>query len=267
MAPVLTEAERIRVSEDMVGVTADLVSAMLRSKMISKDRLPGHVRDIHRALIDISADSVALLEGLGMAHSPSPPVAPERKLPSADAIKQAVDQLLDTSSTVFEPPVPYQVRVPQTQARPSPRPEPVTPKVSPDIVKKAEKPQQPSPSVPVQSVLPLEDQPSSKRKPWTGEERRARPVKGKSKAIDTSLPPRLSSIEEAITLDYIVCLEDGRRVKHLGDHLAKLGMTPDQYREKWKLPPEYPMMAPNAILRRADVYEIDLVTGKIMLSR
>jgi predicted transcriptional regulator len=119
----------------------------------------------------------------------------------------------------------------------------------------------------VQSVLPLEETaPTAKQ--WSGEERRARPIKAKTKQIfDTALPPRLSSIEEAVTLEYIVCLEDGRKVKDLAEHLAKIGVTVDAYREKWKLPAEYPMMAPNAIAKRAEVYEIDLVTGKIGKSR
>lgn len=106
--------------------------------------------------------------------------------------------------------------------------------------------------------------------PWSGEERRARPIKSKS-VIEATLPPKLTSIEEAINLDFIVCLEDGKKVKDLSAHLAKLKMTPDEYRAKWKLPAEYPMIAPAAIVKRTDkrleTYELDLVTGKIRKSR
>jgi predicted transcriptional regulator len=270
----MTEADRIRVSDDLVGVTTDLVSAMVRSKMVSKERLADYVRDIHSALIDISFDSRAIihkLEGTVGTVSPAPQPT-ERKLPSPDSIKAAVDQLLDrSSSTVFEPAVPYQVRVPQTSPRPAPRPQPPEAKTLPQPAKKVAKAEEkpaPQPSVqPVQSVLPLEETaPTAKQ--WSGEERRARPIKAKTKQIfDTALPPRLSSIEEAVTLEYIVCLEDGRKVKDLAEHLAKIGVTVDAYREKWKLPAEYPMMAPNAIAKRAEVYEIDLVTGKIGKSR
>jgi predicted transcriptional regulator len=46
--------------------------------------------------------------------------------------------------------------------------------------------------------------------------------------------------------DYIICLEDGRKLKTLKRHLrSTFGMTPEQYREKWQLPPDYPMVAPN----------------------
>lgn len=52
-------------------------------------------------------------------------------------------------------------------------------------------------------------------------------------------------IEMSVTPDYIVCLEDGRRFKMLKGHLrASYGMSPEEYREKWGLPADYPMVAP-----------------------
>jgi predicted transcriptional regulator len=53
------------------------------------------------------------------------------------------------------------------------------------------------------------------------------------------------SIRKSVTPDYLICLEDGKKFKSLKRHLLQLGMTPAQYREKWKLPPDYPMVAPN----------------------
>ncbi|MGK9170892.1 MucR family transcriptional regulator [Inquilinus limosus] len=53
-------------------------------------------------------------------------------------------------------------------------------------------------------------------------------------------------IEESVTPDYIVCLEDGRRFKTMKRWLrATYGLSPEQYREKWGLPPDYPLTAPN----------------------
>ena len=50
----------------------------------------------------------------------------------------------------------------------------------------------------------------------------------------------------SITPDYIVCLEDGKKFKSLKRHLmTHYQLTPQQYREKWGLPPDYPMVAPN----------------------
>lgn len=60
------------------------------------------------------------------------------------------------------------------------------------------------------------------------------------------------SIRRSITPDYIVCLEDGKKLKMLKRHLrASYGMTPDEYRTKWGLPPDYPMVAPNYAEQRS----------------
>jgi predicted transcriptional regulator len=52
-------------------------------------------------------------------------------------------------------------------------------------------------------------------------------------------------VKKSVTNDYIVCLEDGKKFKTLKRHLAiHYGLTPQQYREKWGLPADYPMVAP-----------------------
>jgi len=52
--------------------------------------------------------------------------------------------------------------------------------------------------------------------------------------------------KKSITNEFIVCLEDGRKFKSLKRHLrTQYNMSPDEYREKWNLPPDYPMVAPN----------------------
>ena len=51
--------------------------------------------------------------------------------------------------------------------------------------------------------------------------------------------------KKSITNDYIICLEDGRKFKSLKRHLrTQYNLSPEQYREKWGLPPDYPMVAP-----------------------
>ena len=59
------------------------------------------------------------------------------------------------------------------------------------------------------------------------------------------------SIRRSITPDYLVCLDDGKQFKSLRRHLGSLGMTPEQYRAKWKLPANYPMVAPNYAAARS----------------
>jgi predicted transcriptional regulator len=61
-------------------------------------------------------------------------------------------------------------------------------------------------------------------------------------------------IKRSINSDYIVCLEDGLKFKSLKRHLrTRYSMTPDQYREKWSLPPDYPMVAPNYAAARSQL--------------
>src|SRR5277367_6182613 len=59
------------------------------------------------------------------------------------------------------------------------------------------------------------------------------------------------SIRKSMSPDHLICLDDGRRFKSLKRHLATLGMTPDQYRAKWNLPADYPMVAPNYAAARS----------------
>jgi predicted transcriptional regulator len=58
--------------------------------------------------------------------------------------------------------------------------------------------------------------------------------------------------EKSVTPDYIICLEDGVRLKTLKRYLfRKYRLTPEQYRAKWGLPPSYPMVAPNYAAKRS----------------
>lgn len=62
--------------------------------------------------------------------------------------------------------------------------------------------------------------------------------------VATKLIPAIP-IEESITEDFLICLEDGKAFKSLKRHLrSKFDLTPEAYRKKWGLPPDYPMVAP-----------------------
>jgi predicted transcriptional regulator len=62
------------------------------------------------------------------------------------------------------------------------------------------------------------------------------------------------AVKRSITPDHIVCLEDGKKFKSLKRHLrTQYNMTPEQYREKWALPPDYPMVAPNYAAARSQL--------------
>jgi predicted transcriptional regulator len=62
------------------------------------------------------------------------------------------------------------------------------------------------------------------------------------------------AVKRSVFPDYIVCLEDGKKLKMLKRHLkTAYDMTPDQYRARWELPPNYPMVAPNYAEHRSSL--------------
>ena len=72
--------------------------------------------------------------------------------------------------------------------------------------------------------------------------------------VEIEKKPPAVPVKKSITPDYLICLEDGRKLKMLKRHLqTSYGMTPDQYRDKWDLPPEYPMVAPNYAKHRSSL--------------
>lgn len=61
------------------------------------------------------------------------------------------------------------------------------------------------------------------------------------------------SIRKSVTPEYIICLEDGKKLKMLKRHLrSTYNMSPDEYRARWGLPPDYPMVAPNYAAQRSE---------------
>ena len=75
------------------------------------------------------------------------------------------------------------------------------------------------------------------------------PVAAPAEPLKPAVP-----IKRSITAEHIVCLEDGKKFKSLKRHLrTQYDMTPDQYRAKWSLPPDYPMVAPNYAAARSQL--------------
>jgi predicted transcriptional regulator len=79
-------------------------------------------------------------------------------------------------------------------------------------------------------------------------------VAGRQVAVAAEAAKPAVSVKRSINSDYIVCLEDGKKFKSLKRHLrTRYSMTPEQYREKWGLPPDYPMVAPNYAATRSQL--------------
>ena len=75
-----------------------------------------------------------------------------------------------------------------------------------------------------------------------------------STPIKPDKPQPAVPIKKSVFADYIVCLEDGKKLKMLKRHLkTSYDMTPEQYRERWELAPDYPMVAPNYARHRSSL--------------
>lgn len=80
-----------------------------------------------------------------------------------------------------------------------------------------------------------------------------RSAEGSSAGAQDTLRMPAVPVRRSITPEYIVCLEDGKKLKLLKRHLrTNYGITPEEYRARWKLPPNYPMVAPNYARQRSE---------------
>jgi len=74
---------------------------------------------------------------------------------------------------------------------------------------------------------------------------------GAAHSEEPPAPTAAVTIRKSVTPDYLICLDDGRKFKSLRRHLGGLGMTPEQYRAKWNLPNDYPIVAANYAAQRS----------------
>jgi len=81
----------------------------------------------------------------------------------------------------------------------------------------------------------------------------ARISTGVAEPIAEALKPAVP-VKKSVTSDFIICLEDGKKFKSLKRHLrTQYDMSPEEYREKWGLPSDYPMVAPNYAAARSEL--------------
>lgn len=96
--------------------------------------------------------------------------------------------------------------------------------------------------------VPAADLPALINEVYTALTRVGTPV---AEVVSEPLKPAVS-VKKSVHNDYIICLEDGKKFKSLKRHLrTQYQMSPEQYREKWGLPADYPMVAPNYAAARS----------------
>jgi predicted transcriptional regulator len=76
---------------------------------------------------------------------------------------------------------------------------------------------------------------------------------GDGQPVEAEKPVPLMPIKKTVTPDYLISLEDGRQYKSLKRHLSTRGLTPEEYRRKWGLPHDYPMVAANYAAQRSEL--------------
>ena len=77
-------------------------------------------------------------------------------------------------------------------------------------------------------------------------------VKSEGSAVAADRPQPAVPIKRSITPDHLICLEDGKKLKMLKRHLkTAYGMSPEEYKKRWGLPADYPMVAPNYAAQRS----------------
>ncbi|MBH0112551.1 MucR family transcriptional regulator [Novosphingobium sp. YJ-S2-02] len=77
---------------------------------------------------------------------------------------------------------------------------------------------------------------------------------GSASVVEEEKPEPAVSVRSSVKPDYIVCLEDGKKLKMLKRHLmTHYNMTPEEYRARWNLPADYPMVAPNYAEKRREL--------------
>ena len=78
-------------------------------------------------------------------------------------------------------------------------------------------------------------------------------IDGSDSGVETTPQKPAVPVRRSITPDYLICLEDGKKLKMLKRHLrAVYGLSPEEYRAKWNLPADYPMVAPNYAKQRSN---------------
>ncbi|MCF4128847.1 MucR family transcriptional regulator [Methylobacterium sp. SyP6R] len=76
---------------------------------------------------------------------------------------------------------------------------------------------------------------------------------GDDQAVEAEKPVPLMPVKKTVTPDYLISLEDGKQYKSLKRHLSTRGLTPEEYRRKWGLPHDYPMVAANYAAQRSEL--------------
>lgn len=247
---------------DLLIDTAEIVVAHISNSPVESEDLPDLIRAVHQALLEIR-------DGIATMPLRSPTATPTATYQSQDPPQEPEGVAEEESAFAPMPP-----NVVQFSARSPRAPDPAA-ETAPEA-------DTPSPVREDDNILAEPDESSAESQ--AGMDLLQIPMYLQGEPIllvsnaEQPAPPSVDEpkpthpipkvpIEHSVTPNYIICLEDGRECRDLGRRLAQVyGMTPDEYRQKWGLPSDYPMVAPNHIRQKGELSRYDPVTLQRMPS-
>lgn len=261
----------------MLPLTIDLISLYLKNNAVPSDAMGSLVSGVHSALLGSARDAAVVddldlkISFLDRSTSSTPTDESVAPSPVKEEEGRSLSSLMSSLGLTYEKVRHVPRGRPPELSPASAAPEPETPTqafVEPSVP--APKPSEPvpakakkaaSPSIARQAELPFTAPPQPAPKQAVSQ---TKPAKTGNRVLVNGhpLPLRMKTTDDAIQMKHIICLEDGKKVRDLAEHLKQNHkMTPSEYKKKWGLPSEYPMQSPNAILSSAQVFEVDFTTG------
>ncbi len=218
------------VGEELLRLSASIVEAQARQRSMSAQETVEFLRTVHSTMLELSGGAPGASVAPGPVEQPRPAMEPPVTAPAT-----VVSAPEAPPAAASAKPEPVLQEVPEAPVESAPAPEPAKPRKSAKAAKTEPTPKEPE-----------KDLPS-----WAKKLRTPR----------TDQEPAVP-ILESVAPDRIVCLEDGREFQMLTRALkASYKMTPEEYRAKWGLPSDYPMIAENARAKKSAI-ATDIGLGK-----
>jgi len=213
----------IKPGTTLVPETVRIVQACMKHVPIQTSEIESFVKNVHSTLVKIALQSEVVGDDLDrLGYQASHPR-------EATEIRRVAERVAPAIVSVPNP-------ASSSKPLPAPRPEPV----------------QSAHSYPQREMEPQAHHAPSN----VVDIRQRKPRKQTAHSVSNI------DLRTTVEMEFIRCLEDGKKVRDLARHLfEQYDMSPEEYRRKWGLPDSYPMHPPGIILRRGDQFEVDIVTG------
>lgn len=258
------------VGDSLLKDTADVLLAhMSRNQIVSED-LPDLIRSVHQALLECKSGAAPAMQSAlqpAVQAPKAPPTQPAPRRPVPPLLRpMPAPRVVASRPAANETPVEAR-EAPKAEAAASrataPRAEPEKEAVQAPTSASSPAPAQgellsfPSGMRSQTALSGILRRDASPPPSQASEAASPAPAAARPQPLPRAPEPKVP-VEQSIQPNSIICLEDGRPCRDLAKRLWKTyGMSPEEYRLKWQLPPEYPMLAPNEVRRRGELVRYD----------